>query len=292
MALRIWKTTSPALNLPTLLSDMEFKMETKVIASESGHWYTKDGESAYEVQAKDGSSRPTTLRDARKNSLVPSVTTILGIISKPGLDAWKQNQAIDSALTLPMLDGESLDDFKIRVIKDAKEQGRNAAQLGTDIHASLDKAYSGKDYDPAHEVYVKAVQEAVFLKYGEQDWMAEKSFAHGLGFGGKIDLACEVAMIDGSTLAQSNTGIVIDFKTSSFTEDKIKTLGYDEHIFQLAAYATGLCIQRPILANVYVSTVTPGLVFIKEYTQEESDWGWACFSSFLNAWKILKKYQP
>lgn len=257
---------------------MEMKLETKVIASESGHWYTKDGDSAYEVPAKDGTMRPTTLRDARKVGLVPSVTTILGVISKPGLDAWKQNQAIDSALTLPMLEGESLDDFKIRVIKDAKEQGQKAAQLGTDIHASLDKAYSGKDYDPAHEVYVKAVQEAVFLKYGEQDWIAEKSFAHGLGFGGKIDLACE--------------GIVIDFKTSSFTEDKIKTLGYDEHVQQLAAYATGLCIQNPILANVYVSIVTPGLVHIKEYTQEEAAWGWDCFAAFLNAWKIVKKYSP
>jgi hypothetical protein len=220
------------------------------------------------------------------------VTTILGVISKPGLESWKLNQAIDSALTLPMLEGESLDDFKVRVIKDAKEQGQKAAQLGTDIHASLDKAYSGKSYSPEHEVYVKAVQEAVFLKYGNQDWIAEKSFAHNLGFGGKIDLACTATLIEGNPLTMTDTGIVIDFKTSSFTEDKIKTLGYDEHIFQLAAYATGLCIQRPILANVYVSTVTPGLVFIKEYTQEEAEWGWACFSSFLNAWKTMKKYQP
>jgi hypothetical protein len=256
---------------------MLIKEETK-IAQESGHWYDKDGNSAYEVQAKDGSMRGTTLRDARKLSLVPSVTTILGVIAKPGLENWKMQNTVLAAMTLPRMEGESLDAFSLRVIQDGKETGRKAAQLGTDIHASLDKAYSGKDYDPAHEVYVKAVQEAVFLKYGEQDWIAEKSFAHGLGFGGKIDLA--------------SSSIVIDFKTSSFTEDKIKTLGYDEHVWQLAAYATGLCIQKPILANVYVSTVTPRLVFIKEYTQEESEWGWDCFSSFLNAWKILKKYQP
>ena len=270
---------------------MLIKEETK-IAQESGHWYDKDGNSAYEVQAKDGTMRGTTLRDARKLSLVPSVTTILGVIAKPGLENWKMQNTVLAAMTLPRMEGESLDAFSLRVIQDGKETGRKAAQLGTDIHASLDKAYSGKDYDPAHEVYVKAVQEAVFLKYGEQDWIAEKSFAHGLGFGGKIDLACEVAMIEGKALKQFNTGIVIDFKTSSFTEDKVKTLGYDEHVWQLAAYATGLCIQKPILANVYVSTVTPGLVCIKEYTAEESAWGWDCFSSFLNAWKIMKKYQP
>ena len=254
---------------------MEIKQEAK-IAQEGGHWYTKDSEPAYEVEGKNGSMRPTTLRDARKMDLVPSVTTILGVISKPGLDAWKQNQTIDAALTLPRIEGESLDDFKLRVIQDAKEQGRKAAQLGTDIHASLDKAYSGKPYDPAHEVYVTAVMNAISEKYGEQEWMAEKSFAHPLGFGGKIDLA--------------SSTIVIDFKTSSFTEDKIKTLGYDEHIQQLAAYATGLCIQKPILANVYVSTVTPGLVHIKEYTQEEAEWGWDCFAAILNAWKVIKKF--
>jgi hypothetical protein len=271
---------------------MEMKLETKVMASESSHFYDRDGTPCYEVKAKDGSMRPSTLRDCRKHGWVPSVTTILGVIAKPGLENWKMQNIVLAAMTLPRMEGESLDAFSLRVIQDGKETGRKAAQLGTDIHASLDKAYSGKDYNPEHEVYVKAVQEAVFLRYGNQDWIAEKSFAHGLGFGGKIDLACEVAMIEGKTLEQSNTGIVIDFKTSSFTEDKVKTLGYDEHVWQLSAYATGLCIQKPILANVYVSTVTPGLVCIKEYTAEEAAWGWDCFSSFLNAWKIMKKYQP
>lgn len=253
---------------------MEIKQEAR--ASESNHFYDTDGSPQYSVTAKNGEQRPSTLRDCRKNGWVPSVTTILGVIAKPGLDAWKQNQTIDAALTLPRIEGESLDDFKLRVIQDAKEQGRKAAQLGTDIHASLDKAYSGKAYDPAHEVYVKAVQEAVFLKYGDQEWIAEKSFAHPLGYGGKIDLASD--------------RIVIDFKTSSFTEDKIKMLGYDEHIQQLAAYATGLCIQKPILANVYVSTVTPGLVYIKEYSAEEADWGWDCFKAILACWKTIKKF--
>ena len=90
------------------------------------------------------------------------------------------------ALTLPRIEGESLDDFKTRILLDSKDQGQKAAQLGTAIHASLDKAYSGKEYDPDHAEYVKAVQEAIFLRYGDQDWMAEKSFTHPLGFGGKI----------------------------------------------------------------------------------------------------------
>ena len=46
---------------------------TTIIArsAESVHWYQQDGSPQYTVKAKDGSDRPTTLRDARKMNLVP-----------------------------------------------------------------------------------------------------------------------------------------------------------------------------------------------------------------------------
>ena len=76
---------------------------TTIIArsAESVHWYQHNGAPQYTVKAKDGSDRPTTLRDARKLNLVPSVTTILKIAAKPGLEAWKLNQMLLAALTLP-----------------------------------------------------------------------------------------------------------------------------------------------------------------------------------------------
>jgi len=55
----------------------------------------------YTVEAAKGGQRATTLRDARKLSLVPSVTTILNIVAKPALLAWMQQQVLYSALTLP-----------------------------------------------------------------------------------------------------------------------------------------------------------------------------------------------
>jgi hypothetical protein len=63
-------------------------------SAEAVHWYRQDGGPQYTVKAKDGSDRPTTLRDARKLNLVPSVTTILKIAAKPGLEAWKQEQMV------------------------------------------------------------------------------------------------------------------------------------------------------------------------------------------------------
>jgi len=38
---------------------------------------------------------------------------VLGVIAKPALDAWKQEQAILAALTLPRNEGEPLDEFAL-----------------------------------------------------------------------------------------------------------------------------------------------------------------------------------
>ena len=106
-------------------------------ASESNHWYDKNGQPAYTVEAKDGTQRPTTLRDARKLGLVPSVTTILKVAAKPGLQAWMDKQLLMAALTLPRKPDESEDEYIDRIVQDSKEQGRRAAQHGTDIHAAI-----------------------------------------------------------------------------------------------------------------------------------------------------------
>ena len=56
-------------------------MSITVRASESSHWYTREGAPKYTVEAKNGNPRNTTLADARKLNLVPSVTTIIGSYS-------------------------------------------------------------------------------------------------------------------------------------------------------------------------------------------------------------------
>jgi len=60
-----------------------------------GHWYTATGEARHTMPKADGSGdRNTTLRDAKKHRLIPSVTTLLGMFAKPGLDRWKQDQLL------------------------------------------------------------------------------------------------------------------------------------------------------------------------------------------------------
>ena len=95
----------------------------KLVPTESGggHWYTEQGESAHVVIGKNGNERNTTVADARKMGLLPSVTSVLGIMDKPQLTAWKIEQAIMSSLTLPREEGEELEDYAKRIVKDSKQ---------------------------------------------------------------------------------------------------------------------------------------------------------------------------
>ena len=96
--------------------------------SESGHWYSLEGEPMYTIIGANGKERNTTLRDAKSIGLVPSVTTILSMVAKPALENWKITQAIKSAVTLDIGDEESMDSFVYRCKSNAKQIGSKAAK--------------------------------------------------------------------------------------------------------------------------------------------------------------------
>ena len=65
----------------------------KLFSPDNAHWYRRNGEALHTVLSVRGEPRPTTLRDARKLDLLPSVTNILGVVAKPELVDWKMEQA-------------------------------------------------------------------------------------------------------------------------------------------------------------------------------------------------------
>jgi hypothetical protein len=239
----------------------------------SAHWYTQNGDPAYTVLSKAGTERPTTLADARKLGLVPSVTTIMQSASKPALEAWKQQQMLLAALTLPRMPEESEQSFVDRIISDSKETARFAANRGTMIHAAIEKSFKGEEHE--YPATVQSFHLSLEKHFGKQEWVAEASFKSPLGYGGKIDL--------------NASGIVVDAKTKEFGHDD-KVVAYDEHCMQLAAYRMGLNMPHARCANVFVSVTHPSLIFIKEWTEEELMRGWNMFFSLLQFWKFKNKY--
>ena len=253
-------------------------------AAESVHWYDQKGAPAYTVKAKDGSDRPTTLRDARKMNLVPSVTTVLKVAAKPALEAWKMEQMLLAALTLPQLPNEPEVHFVQRIIQDSKETAKRAAERGTRIHESIEKYFLG-GHQVEHQEIAKEF-DAYIAKYFKlkslTPWIVERSFADPMGFGGKVDL---YTGIDSTT----PTGIVLDAKTKEFDYDD-DVPGYAEHAMQLAAYRYGLGLPQARCANVFISVKRPGLIKIKEWTEEELEQHWEMFKSLLRFWQIKNKH--
>jgi hypothetical protein len=253
-------------------------------SAESVHWYKQDGGPQYTVKAKDGSDRPTTLRDARKMDLVPSVTTIMKIAAKPGLEQWKLEQMLLAAMTLPKMPDEPEKAYIARIVADSKETGKQAAELGTRIHESIEGWMAGVR-PVEHEDMAKAFEEAIFTHFKAhpfQPWLPERSFASPLGFGGKVDLYCVPD-------EHAPVGIVLDAKSKDFgPDDKIDA--YDEHLMQLAAYRNGLEVPHARCANVFVSRTHPGLVKVVEWPEDELVKGWEMFQSLLRFWKLKNNF--
>lgn len=249
------------------------------IATESGHWYGRDGSPCYTVIGKNGKERNTTLRDARVYNLLPSVTTIIRCAAAPGLENWKLEQMLLAALTLPRNEGESEEAWMNRVRQDSRETARKAADRGTEIHGAIEKHFLG--LPPTEELYpfVKGVTKALTEHFGEQLWAPERSFAHPLGFGGKCDLHTKAGMI------------AIDFKGKDFS-DPAECKQYDEHLMQGAAYLQGFGIYPGRFANVFFSRNNPGTVAIIEASTDDLERGWRMFSSLLSYWQSANNYKP
>jgi hypothetical protein len=236
--------------------------------SESNHWYAKDGAPMYTVTAKNGEQRSTTLRDAKKMGLLPSVTTIMKAAASPGLEAWKLNQMMLAALTLPRAEGEGEESFIKRIQADSKEHARKAAERGTQIHTAIEQFFDGQ-INANDLPYLEPVYKAVNDTFGNLMWAVEKSFATESGFAGKVDIH-----------SRDGEGVVADFKTKEFTSETLeKVAGFDENVMQLAAYRHGLKLPNARCANIFVSVTEPGLVVVKEWTQEELVRGWAMFDA-------------
>jgi hypothetical protein len=254
-------------------------------AAESVHWYRgDDGGPQYTVKAKDGSDRPTTLRDARKLNLVPSVTTVMKVAAKPGLDVWKNEQLLLAALTLPRLQGEDEKSFIARIVADSKATAKAAAERGTRVHESIEAWYSGVR-PVEHDDIARGFEEAVFEHFKThpfQKWETEVSFAHPMGFGGKTDLFTRPD-------EYAPVGILLDAKTKEFGPDD-EVPAYDEHLMQLAAYRIGLGMPNARCANVFASVSYPGLVKVKEWSEEDLQRGWKMFQALLNFWQLKSKF--
>jgi hypothetical protein len=242
----------------------------------SEHWYcAQTGQPRYTTIGKNGKERNTTLRDAKANpgTLVPSVSTINGQLSKAGLDTWKQTQVLYAATENPRQDGEDEKAWVARILDLAKNKSREAADRGTLIHDFIESFYN-QEYLPDMPAYVRKVDEAITAHFGPQLWIAEQSLVNQEGYGGKCDLYCKAKGEHG--------GVVIDFKTTEKAPGELTP--YLEHTLQLAAYREVLA-PGARCANVYINGET-NEVAIYEHSEQDLRDGYEMFLALLKIYKL------
>lgn len=109
------------------------------------HWYHPEtGFLLDRVEYKDpkrkGQYREATLADARPLGYLPSVTTILQLLSRPGLTIWQMDQVAKAAWDMADSAYEiGWDNWHKDVIKQSKEYTEWTATFGTSTHWWLNK---------------------------------------------------------------------------------------------------------------------------------------------------------
>ena len=271
----------------------------KLFSPDSTHWYQRDGVPLHSVTSAKGEPRPTTLRDARKLGLLPSVTNILGVIAKPELTAWLQEQAVMAALTLPRIAGETEDAFARRVVADSQTTRDGAADFGTAFHHGAERVAKTLEVDWQHPA-------AAWLVH-YRDWYqanafvlrwTEKVLVHPEGcYAGTADLLIEHP-VHGLTLVDLKT---MKFPTARGDSRPTNPKPYKSWCYQLAAYryalspslGFGATSGQPVKCmNLIVNSIEPSAPVEHVWSDGEMESGWRAFMAAYQLWVIEKGYDP
>lgn len=252
------------------------------------HWYTHKGEACHRLVGKNGKERPTTLRDARKLGLLPSVTGVLDVLAKPGLDTWKLTQFAAAARDNPeILSTNELPVAIARLSELASAETKEAAERGTAIHAAVESYFRGEDFDPACASYVEQVEIWAAENGIEFDQHEVVLTNPDIGYAGTVD-----------ALARDSGGrfCVIDFKTKK-TRPGVAVKPYETHMAQIAAYFEAANLKEltfpPMLgANVFLSTTEPGRLDACWYTHSQLVEAYRFFRAAMTVWTYLNNYDP
>ena len=111
------------------------------MSNENGHWYTLDGQSAHtQVTKTKGAkpTRPTTIADAKRLGLLPSVSAYTRMLAAPYLERYKMLEVAKACYACPPAAGENYDDYARHILEQSSKDGSGAAEVGTQVHAALD----------------------------------------------------------------------------------------------------------------------------------------------------------
>lgn len=207
-------------------------------------------------------TRPVRLRRRYRledGTIVPGVTTVVGLLAKPSLVRWANKLGLEGI--------------------DASRVSEQSARVGTLAHAMIRACLLGEPYSPEGadpEEHAQA-EEAFrcFLAWREGHTLrpvhCESSFvSQQLRYGGTVDCYC---ILDGKP-------VLLDFKTGKRI--------YDEYFVQLAAYAQLLREQGYPVEELRVLRLGRAEEGCEERSVTEQNKWFALFQNLVNVYYLRK----
>lgn len=134
-------------------------------------------------------------RDPRTDTLVPSVTTVLGALSKPALPGWAARVVAEQAAAMKSSLGNLEDAEIVDLLKGApwRSSGRAAAR-GTSVHSVIEQKLAGHDIEPDETGVVAPWVESVdkFLSENTVEMWHTELTMFGDGYAGTCDFVGKV----------------------------------------------------------------------------------------------------
>jgi hypothetical protein len=234
------------------------------------------------------------LRDARRVNGLPSPTTVLGILSSPGLRYYFRKQMFEATATTPRLHGQSDDDYFEKCCIAADEHGQAARDKGGDFH-SLVQRFHMKPFAQPMRASMMSQDDPLLPQFtAYTDWyfanvkrsiMVEQAVI-GQGYAGRVDHVAE--MMDGRLA-------VCDVKTQDTTKKKGKFTYYSNWGVQLGAYSGAIVasiLPRPdVLISIAVSSNLPAVVEAYEWPKPPAYYH-RIFLGLLEYWYEDNNYWP
>lgn len=229
-----------------------------------------------------------TLREARKNNLYPSVTTIMNVMSKPVIENWKISETIQTTINIPFDEEENNIYEYIQKIKQiTTARSLVGAKFGTVVHEGIailleggeffKKKYNENELTAIHNTFnlIKEITKKIDK--------VEYSFVNKiLKYAGTIDLIC--------TLKTGEVAL-IDYKTQKFKESNKKYNAYPEWRTQLGAYNISLPeFNITKFYSVVINSLDDNEAILHEWKTEEIDVGLNIFLSCLDLFCLTKNF--
>jgi hypothetical protein len=252
----------------------------------SAHWYGTDGRPQHDA----------TLREARKDKLFPSVTTIdKDTFKNDFLERWKFNELVAAAADTFKQPHESPEDYANRIYEISQYKARTASNFGKEIHDAIEN-YPQLTLNTSLHPWIDRFGAWYEANVGEVISRERVLLDGDLGIAGRCDfIAHGRGKFDGSL-------IIPDWKTQNVKKDgkgRKSPAFYESWPRQLAFYAvsfakeTGLFPDHlPTCISVIIDSNEPCDPFVKVWTKEQILDNYMDFLAGAYLWFSKRNYWP